>query len=71
MFNPTNFEQEVKGIVTREVSAAFKEILESKSRKGLSEGLKMQNQILSILHSITEETIAQIAYGLIVTREEI
>lgn len=62
MFSSTDFENKVYAFVTKEVNDVFSALL----AKGLSqqESFRMQGQMMKALHSVTEETIMQISYGL-------
>jgi hypothetical protein len=62
MFNPTLFEQKVYDLVTQEVNNAFS-VLIAKGAPS-QEGFKIQRQMMEALHSVTEETILHISYGL-------
>ena len=65
MFNAKKFEQKVYRLVTKEVNAVFSKILKGDKREVQKEGIKVQKQVMEILHFVTEETAVQILYGLI------
>lgn len=65
MFNAKKFEQDVYGLVTKEVNTIFSKILKGDKRAVQKEGIKIQKQVMEILHFVTEETAMQILYGLL------
>jgi hypothetical protein len=66
MFNAKKFEQKIYEIVTKEVNTVFSKILIGDKRAVQKEGIKIQQQFMKILHSVTEETATQILYGLLI-----
>jgi len=65
MFNAEKFKQNVYELVTKEVNTVFSEILKGDKRAVQKEGIKVQKQVMEMLHFVTEETAMQILYGLL------
>lgn len=70
MFNPEQFEQKIYSLVTLEINKEFSKILKKGDEVMQTEGIKMQRQIMEILHYITEEIATQILYGLLVNKRK-
>ena len=66
MFNPALFEEKIYAFVTQEVNNVFSELL----TKGMAgqDGVRVQKQMMEALHSVTEETVMQISYGLLIRK---
>jgi hypothetical protein len=63
-FNQKAFEDELYEFVTAKVNAAFPELL-----KNGEDVLKAQRQVLQAIHFVIEETVTQITYALMLTKE--
>lgn len=65
MFSATDFENKVYAFVTKEVNDTFSALPKGTSQQ---ERFRMQGQMMKALHLVTEETIMQISYGLMLGR---
>ena len=65
MFNVKKFERKVYGLVTKEVNTVFSKILIGDKEAVQKEGIKIQQQVMKVLHFVTEETAMQILCGLL------
>jgi len=63
-FNQQAFEDELYEFVTNKVNGVFPQLLNNGD-----DILKTQRQMLQSIHFVIEETITQIAYGLILSRK--
>jgi hypothetical protein len=68
MFNAKEFHDEVHALVTKRVNVIFADIVNRKDDSKMINALKAQRDIVRALHEVTEDTIVQILYGLIVNR---
>lgn len=69
MFDQAEFEQKVYALVTQEVNKAFLGFVD----KGRShrDGVEIQKQVMQVLHAVTEETVIQTSYGLLLHKPSI
>jgi hypothetical protein len=65
MFDQIDFERRFYELITKEVNAAYSNLLQSSKMSVQAEGLKMQRQIMESLHAITEEVTMQGFFGLL------
>jgi hypothetical protein len=63
-FNKQAFEDELYEFVTNKVNSVFPQLLNNGD-----DILKTQRQMLQSIHFVIEETITQIAYGLILSQK--
>lgn len=73
MFDQIDFEQKFYTLIVNEVNAAYSKLINDS--EGLlqidliKQGLKMQRQIIASLHSITEESVMQMSFGLLAYKQ--
>ena len=65
MFNSKQFEEKVYALVTKEVNEAFNLLLKGHQDTVQIQGIKLQREMMKVLHGVVSEVAAQILYGLL------
>lgn len=69
MFNQKQFEKKIYALVTQEVNEVFSTLLKTDRSTIQTEGIKIQREVMQVLHSIIEETVTQILCGLLLNKK--
>lgn len=71
MFNQKEFEEKIYFLVINEVNHTFSKLFSSSNKDELvGKAVKINRQIMQVLHYVIEEIVTQNLYGLLMAQDE-